>query len=116
MIIYLGMPYTNSPEANTLAAEQAGMRLQQQGHTVLIPHSFHHTAKNWRRYWAHDAGGDYWAKVGLAMLSACDALVLEGNWKKSKGCRREHKWAQAHGLTVYYGADKVPPDKEDEID
>jgi len=109
MIIYLAAPYTNSPDANVAYAEQVARKLQQAGHIVLVPHASHYTDRSWRRYGGYEAGYDYWIKVGLAQLSACDAIVLEGNWKKSKGCCKEHKWAQAHGLTVYYGADKVPP-------
>lgn len=107
MIIGVAGPYT-APDAearqkNLDAMNSAAARLLEQGHVPLIgmnaalPVLAQATVKD--SYAATMA-------ISLAVISACDALLLIG---ESPGANRERDLVLSRGLPVYYRLEDVPP-------
>lgn len=55
-------------------------------------------------------GGNKWMENDLAILGRCDAIVLAGEWKDSKGCLKEKAFAEKAGLKVF-----LYPEQTDEL-
>ena len=53
--------------------------------------------------YAENAGLDYDACLYqcVELLYMCDALILLGDWKNSKGCLEEYKRASLKGIPIY---------------
>jgi hypothetical protein len=106
MRVYCASPYTHHKPlqvaANILHAESVGVGVRALGHVPFVPHialpAFNLDI------------ADAWApamKECLSHLATCDAIVLTGDWQKSKGCRAELAFAYDHKITVFFGLDEV---------
>ena len=100
-VIYVAGPYRAKTEwgleENLRHAEDAALRLWQEGWCVLCPH------KNT----AHFGGvcsDDVWIAGTLELLSRCDAIYMLDDWEKSTGAKGELELAKRLGLDVYYEA------------
>ena len=58
------------------------------------------------RHWDKTLSDDIWLAGGLALLSACDAVVLVPGWESSKGTVAEVGLARKSGLPVFYSWDQ----------
>ena len=47
-------------------------------------------------------------KIDLAWVEVSDAMLMVGNWEKSKGSVAEHEMAKKLQLGIYYSLDEVP--------
>ncbi len=98
-IIYVAGAYRAKTEwgliQNIRKAEQAAIKLWQEGWAVICPH------KNT----AHFGGlcpDNTWLDGDLEMLKRCDAIYMLRGWEKSKGATAEHQLAIKMGLEVYF--------------
>lgn len=100
MRIYVAGPYTKGDVAvNVRNAILAGNNLRALGHAPYIPHLTHF----WHMLIPHDI--DYWYKVDLEWLDACDGLLrLPG---ESAGADNEVKYAHGIGIPVFYSIDEI---------
>ena len=49
----------------------------------------------------HVHTGAEWLEVDLALLRACDVVVMANGWRESRGCQREYAEAREHAKTIY---------------
>jgi hypothetical protein len=43
------------------------------------------------------------------MMSTCDTILLLPGWRRSEGCKKEKRWAEAHGM-------KIEEEKHDDLE
>jgi len=100
MLVYVAGPYRAKEHYEVLrnirAAEAVYDLITANGIFAYCPHV--HTA--FKNGLADDA---FWLAHGLEMVSRCDAIVLTGEWKESKGSMAEKELAERIGIPVFDG-------------
>lgn len=98
-VIYVSGPYRAPTEyevgQNIRAAEEAAIKLWQEGWAVICPH------KNTARLGGVVPDG-VWIKGDIAMLIRCDAIYMLPTWERSEGARAEHEAAVKAGIPAIY--------------
>jgi hypothetical protein len=51
-------------------------------------------------------------KIDLAWVEVSDAMLMVGNWRRSKGALAEHDRALKLGLSMYYSLEEVPNERD----
>ena len=93
---YLSHPYTGDEEKNKEEAAEIHRKLQELHPDVLFLNplaAFDPLA---------DMPYEQVMEYSIEMLIACDAVVMSGNYKESRGCMAELKAAQEQGMLVRY--------------
>ena len=107
LVIYIAGPYTaptqEGIDANVALARESGQNVMRLGHVPLCPHTMAHN-------WDHDTGLTYehFIRSDLVLLCRCDAILMVGDWRSSKGAIGELQFAQENDLTVYFDIDDIP--------
>ncbi len=108
MRVYCASPYTSTDPrqvaVNTLHAEQMGVEVRAMGHVPFVPHIA------LPPFPVGMAIEDQWPpamRECMSHLETCDAIVLTGDWQKSKGCRAELAAAYGWKLKVYFGMHEI---------
>lgn len=100
--IYVAGPYTNGDVVINVrrAIAAADYITYKLGHIAFCPHLIH----LWHMVIPHSV--DFWYEYDLEWLKVCDAILrLDG---ESKGANRKVKWADDHGLTIFYDLYQIP--------
>lgn len=87
---------------NVEAAIRAGAKLLEMGHNPYIPHLTYYT----QMYVTKDLG-EKWYDIDNDWLDCCDAILMIGDWEKSKGAMAELARAKKRGMIEYYSIDQV---------
>lgn len=99
--VYVAGPYSQGDVAvNVREAIYAGNHIAHRGHIPFIPHLTH--------FWHMIAPHEYkfWLEQDMEWLKACDVVLrLPG---ESSGADKEVKYAQEHGMEVYYSTFEIP--------
>lgn len=108
MRIYCASPYTSADPrqvaANILHAEIVGQLVRELGHVPFVPHLA------LPAFPATMAIEDQWEpamRECMSHLETCDAIVLTGDWQKSRGCRAELAAAYGLKLAVFFGLEEI---------
>lgn len=82
-------------EQNIRHAQDAALRLWQQGYAVICPHL------NSARFGGacHDS---VWLEGDLEMLKRCDAIYMLTNWQESEGAKQEIKLAKSLNKEILF--------------
>jgi hypothetical protein len=111
MLIYISHPYSAGTLAelqyNAEASMDIALQLRKKGHSVFVPLLTHYLDRRWQDK-GHVENYDYWLREDLRFLGCCDAILMAGNHRASRGCCREHEVAKAIGLVVYYDLQEIP--------
>lgn len=96
--VYLSHPYTGNEDKNRLAARQIAARIVSEypGIAVVNPLDTLQYAK------MAELSYDEILKIDIELLSRCDALLVQGDWEHSQGCRREVQAAYARKIPVFW--------------
>lgn len=70
--------------------------LVENGHSVLNPAVTMHLMNT------SGFSYDHFLVIDFAMLSVCDAIYMQKDWRDSNGARRELEYAERRGLKVLY--------------
>lgn len=103
-LIYVAGPYTASTRAevaqNIAAAINVGLEVARLGGYPLVPHSMT-SDERFERVQPYS----FWINATMAMLCACEALILVAGWERSSGARGEVSVAQERGMPVFQPGD-----------
>lgn len=106
MKVYISVPISgHDPNAQRKLAELVAERLELKGHTPVNPFSVGEapTGLSEEQVYAYYMGED------MKMLLACDAiLMVDRDWRKSRGCSIEHSAANVMGMGIFYSIYDVP--------
>ena len=98
MIIYIAGPFRGATpwdvERNVRIAEEASLEVARAGHVPLCPHTMY-------RHFDKSLPDAFWLDATLALLTRCDAILMVGAWRDSKGAVAELRAARARGLREY---------------
>ncbi len=102
-LIYIAGPIT-APTfyqicRNIRKAEDAAFKLLKRGWAVICPH------KNTESFTGglhrnSEVDFEAWMVRDLCILARCDAIYMLKGWEKSRGSKREHKYAKELGITI----------------
>lgn len=99
-VIYVAGSYRSNTEwglvENIRKAEDAAIRLWQEGYAVICPHK--NTA-----HFGGLAPDNIWLEGDLEILKRCDAIYMVPGWSSSKGASAEHAMAKEWGKEIIYG-------------
>ncbi len=102
MLIYVSGPYSASTLkerlSNVKIACMIGAKLDEKGHSPVIPHTLHYLSKY------TDQSNETWLRIGIGFLMKCDALYFIG---PSPGANQELEVAKRLKIPIYYGLDEV---------
>lgn len=99
LLYYLAHPYTGNTltheSNNVLVCTNYMNKLLDKGYIVYAPIIMTHEAHllSERKY-------DFWINFNKPFMKRCDALILCGNWKESKGCMMELKYFRKHNKPI----------------
>src|SRR5690606_40119029 len=79
-------------EKNIEDAVRVGIEIARLGAMPVIPHA--NTADPW---FARVQPYEFWCAGTLELMRGCDAAVMVGGWKRSRGARAEDEEANARG-------------------
>ena len=103
-LVYVAGPFSASNregvEANIRAAERWGLEVARHGGMPVIPH-----ANTSMPAFEEVQPYQFWIRGTLALLRACDAVLMIPGWKKSSGARGECADARFRGMRVFDGDD-----------
>lgn len=88
---------------NIFRAWNAARKLWKAGYIALCPH----LNTLWMSEWPVSTPADVFLDGDIALLAACDAIVMLPGWEKSAGARGEHFYAIEHHKAIYYDLDKL---------
>lgn len=99
MRVYCASPFTSTDPAcvaeNICHAQAVGQQVRALGHVPFVPHialpAFPETMPI-------EAQWEPAMRECLSHLETCDAILLTGDWQRSRGCRAE--LAAAYGLKI----------------
>lgn len=95
--VYLSHPYTGDEDKNRLIARRIAARIVREypGIAVVNPLDALQYAKM--------AGLSYSEilEIDIELLSRCDAVLVRGDWERSRGCRREARAAYEQGIPTF---------------
>lgn len=96
--VYLSHPYTGDEDKNRLIARRIAARIVRKypGIAVVNPLDALQYAKM--------AGLSYSEilEIDIELLSRCDAVLVRGDWERSRGCRREVQAAYERRIPVFW--------------
>lgn len=78
-------------EQNCRRGEDVGWAVIQAGGAPIVPHSM-------GRFFRGCASFETWMEVDLALLAACDGIVLLPGWEVSRGAIEEEQFAWANSI------------------
>ena len=121
MRIYVAGPYSPSiikpkptlhdaslyAQRHTDAAIAAAWKLMELGYFPYIPHLSHYVHIQTPEH-ISAMPGKWWVNFDVAYLSVCDAILMIGDWRNSKGAVSELAYAKDNGMYVFYDIDDVP--------
>ena len=97
-IVYVAGPFraptTWQVEQNVRRAEEMGLEVARLGAMPLIPHTN-------TRFFDGELPDQFWLDGTMALLRACDAVMLVPGWERSSGARAERKDALARKVPVF---------------
>lgn len=106
-LIYISSPFTASSDqlvqANVERACTYGSQVRSLGATPLVPHI---AVLPFPGLDVKEAWGPAMQEC-LAMLKACDAMLLCPGWEHSKGCKVEYNQALGWGLPVFFSIEET---------
>lgn len=107
MTIYISIPISGKDiNIQSSLANAIAKKIESKGHIPLNPFSVpeppsHITTE--KEAYAYYMGED------MKMLLACDAiLMVDRDWRKSRGCSIEHSAANVMGMGIFYSIYDVP--------
>ena len=92
MTVYISSAITNNPIYKMQFGDMQ-RKLERDGHDVINPALF-----NLKAIWCFDEIMEFCLKA----LDTADAIVMFGDWQKSRGANRELGYALGKGIKVYY--------------
>lgn len=99
--VYLSHPYTGDEDKNRLIARRIAARIVREypGIAVVNPlDALQYATMTELSY-------DEILKIDIELLSRCDAVLVQGDWERSRGCRREVQAAYERGIPVFFEVD-----------
>jgi hypothetical protein len=98
--VYVSGPYVNKDrwieECNVRTAELFGYMVAALGAYPVIPHA------NTRPYFSSIQTPEFWYLATLEMVSACDAVLMIGDYATSKGALLEFNEAKRLNIPVFF--------------
>lgn len=94
---YFGDGSTETIETNIREAEQYAIALANCGIGFFCPHL--HTSHFGLKALADEP---FYHRLDFRHLTHCDAVLFTPRWMSSSGAKREHAWAQWHGMPMFY--------------
>jgi len=108
MQVYIAGPLSADTREKMLTnVEQAvlvGNKVRKLGHQPYVPHLMFFADEILQRDGCNIAWYD-WVREDLYWLETCDALLMQGDWRESKGSWVEYIVAKHIGLTVFESFD-----------
>ncbi len=125
MRIYVAGPYSPSiikptptlhdaslyAQRHTDAAVAAGWVLMGRGHFPYIPHLSHYVHIQTPEG-QPPLPSKWWVDFDVAFLEVCDAILMIGDWRNSRGAVSELDYAKEHAMYVFYEVNDVPDTTE----
>ena len=105
-IVYIAGPYMGAThdyrsyfeiERNITVAAEAAATLVTHGYGFFCPHL--HSAHF--EVIVPRAPVEFWRELDCAFLEVCDAMLMVGEWRESKGACHEKRVAEMRGLPVF---------------
>jgi len=97
-VVFIAGPFrADTPwkiEQNVRKAETAALEVWKTGAAALCPHAN-------TRFFQDEAPDVVWLEGGLEMLRRCDAVLMVGDWRSSRGALAERETAFQYGLKVF---------------
>lgn len=101
--IYVSAPYSAPTQAvrqaNVNYAMAVAKKLAEAGHYPVVPHLSHYLHEYWRKR-DLDMPHEFWMNIDLALLAACDAIIMLPGWRESRGCCEEYDVAEARKMQI----------------
>lgn len=94
MKVYVSGAMTGIKDLNRMAFDKVKFSLEQQGHTVVLPHDVPATKAK--------MGYDDWMKADVAMMVTCEVVHMMKGWLNSPGATKEWQIANLLNMTVTY--------------
>lgn len=96
--IYLSHPYTGDEDKNRLMARQIAAQIVREypGIAVVNPLDALQYATMTELSYSEIL------KIDIELLSRCDAVLVRGDWKGSRGCRREVQAAYEREIPIFW--------------
>lgn len=107
MKIYISGPISGRPLAQARADfARAAAAVKRRGHEAVNPCKTQDILRPETTSWRH------YMLVSLALLDACDAVLLLDGWQESKGARLEYETAIAQEKPIFAGVEMIPENQE----
>ena len=108
MRVYCASPYTSTDPAcvalNIAHAQAVGQQVRALGHVPFVPHI---ALPAFPEGMPIEAQWEPAMRECMSHLETCDAILLTGDWRKSKGCLAELKKAYELKIRIYFGLDEI---------
>ena len=101
LLYYLAHPYVSDPLLNTLKANRLAARLISKGYYIYSPLSMTHYIDVELKYMKIEMPNAEWVDYDMKMLSKCDAIIMSGDWRNSKGCLREKEYMKKNNKPAF---------------
>ena len=96
--VYLSHPYTGDEDRNRLIARQIAARIVSEYPDIAVVNPL--DALQYAKM--TDLSYDEILKIDIELLSRCDAVLVQGDWEHSSGCRREVQAAYQRKIPIFY--------------
>ena len=103
-VVYIAGPFRGPTawdiECNVRRAEEAALEVARAGAMLLVPHAN-------TRFFHGQLDDKFWIDGTIALLRKSDAVLMIGEWTRSRGACGEQEEAKCIGLPVFYDIDEV---------
>ncbi len=99
--IYISHPYSGDEDKNREETRRIASDLAKEFPNILFINpldAMQHTI---------ELPYDVVLKQCIELLDRCDAILMTGDWKTSKGCVVEYNWAKEHKMPIYERGDCI---------
>lgn len=100
-MVYVAAPFSAPDragvEANIRSAEALGIEVAKLGAFPVVPHA-NTSHPDYERVQPYA----FWIAGTMALLRACDCVLMHPDWQRSSGARGEHADAVARSQPVFY--------------
>lgn len=101
-LYYLAHPYASDPLLNTFTITRIAAILVSKGYNIYSPITHTHHIDVQLKYMDKTITNEQWVDYDMIILSKCDAIIMAGDWRDSKGCMREVELMEISNKPLFY--------------